>query len=204
MTELAVILAPAGAALLYTGLKKRINKAYFLHNTLTLWLFAAVSASVWFFQTVEMFQQNPDTGQRIFAVGVLIAAAAIGLRRTRDERRRRKLSIHNMDKGDLKKLLESLLEKYRIAYQRTTGDAGMTEYSFPESDGKITVKPHFAGSQHQVLTVEKIDEVPDGVELVEDLKTEVADVERPMSKTLGLYEIVMGTGLLAAVTYFIF
>ena len=202
-TDLIILLTAGGAGLLYTGLKKRINKEYFVHNSLVLWLLGILSLLTWLSDMTEFIGE--ELNQRHITLLLLVFVGLIGVVVWRGlaDRNQRKINIHDMDKQDVMVILERLMVKYSLAYEKQLNFGGAMEYTFKDAGGKITIKPHTANRNHQVVTIEKIKKIPDGRELFEVLKNEITDFERPISNALGIYEIATGTVLLGVVLYFL-
>ena len=197
LLELMVLLVPGGVILLYDGWRKRRKKEYFVHSPLSSWLLGLLPFYPLYFQLDSLLGTGLDGSEILLVLGFLIVILGAIIFKTYYEITHRRINIHNMDKGEVKKLLEKLMTKHRISFEKNSEPSGKVKYTFEYTKGKITLEPHLSGGNHQVLTLAKISEIPMGRELMEDLKEEVMEVERTFSKTLGVAEMVMGIAFLS-------
>lgn len=150
-----------------------------------------------YFQLDSLLGIGLDGSEILLLLGFLIVILGAIIYKTYYEITHRRINIHNMDKGEVKKLLEKLMTKHRISFEKDSELSGKAKYTFEDTKGKITLEPHLSGGNHQVLTLAKITEIPMGRELMEDIKEEVMEVERTFSKTLGVAEMAMGIAFLS-------
>ena len=203
LLELMVLLVPGGVILLYDGWRKRRKKEYFVHSPLSSWLLGLLPFYPLYFQLDSLLGTGLDGSEILLVLGFLIVILGAIIFKTYYEITHRRINIHNMDKGQVKKLLEKLMTKHRISFEKDSEPSGKVKYTFEDTKGKITLEPHLSGGNHQVLTLAKISEIPKGHELMEDIKEGVMEVDRTFSKTLGVAEMVTGIALLSLALYLV-
>ena len=203
LLELMVLLVPGGVILLYDGWRKRRKKEYFVHSPVSSWLLGLLPFYPLYFQLDSLLGTGLDGSKILLVLGFLIVILGAIIFKTYYEITHRRINIHNMDKGQVKKLLEKLMTKHRISFEKDSEPSGKVKYTFEDTKGKITLEPHLTGGNHQVLTLAKISEIPKGHELMEDIKEGVMEVDRTFSKTLGVAEMVTGIALLSLALYLV-
>jgi len=196
MLEILMILVPAGFILLYDGWRKRRRKGYFAHSPIGAWMLAILPFYPLFLQ-LEGLMEEPMGGVKIAIIlGGVVAIIGGIIYKTYYEITHRRVNIHNIRKSEMEKLLERLLTKHNVSFEKDPDLTGKRTYTFDDSKGKITLETHLASNDHQVVTFSKINEIPKGPEVLEDLKEEVVELERSFSKTLGIAEILSGIALI--------